>query len=203
MPRDAAAGAGGRAQTVEKSTGRGGRAHAEVPGGRQQTWAAVAGARPAGGHGGGGEEGGDAVLDPDGPTFGLGGAAASGVVHAGGDADLKPRVCKGEAAARSAAPRTVKMRNAGLHRQGQRTHASRNAHANTCRWRPTRTMCEKRFRNGHGDNAVGMGTTCHHRSVVDRHRSQHPDRGHKGVHQRLYTRTTTPRDRHGIRKDLH
>ena len=33
------------------------------------------------------------MSDPDGPTFGLRGAAASGVVHAGGsDADLKPRV---------------------------------------------------------------------------------------------------------------
>ena len=52
-------------------------------------------------------------------------------------------------------------------------------------------MCEKRFRNGHGDNAVGMGTTCHHRSVVDRHRSQHPDRGHKAVHQGLYAQTAT------------
>ena len=53
-------------------------------------------------------------------------------------------------------------------------------------------MCEKRFRNGHGDNVVGMGTTCHHRSVVDRHRSQHPDRGQKAVHQRLYAQTATP-----------
>jgi hypothetical protein len=48
------------------------------------------------------------------------------------------------------------------------------------------TMCEKRFRNGRGDNAVGMGTTYHHRSIVDRHRSQHPDRGHKAVQRRLY-----------------
>jgi hypothetical protein len=31
---------------------------------------------------------------------------------------------------------------------------------------------------------VGRGTTCHHRSVVDRHRGQHPDQGRKGVHQR-------------------
>ena len=53
-------------------------------------------------------------------------------------------------------------------------------------------MCEKRFRNGHGDNAVGMGTTCHHRSVVDRHRSQHPDQVRKGVHQALYAQTPTP-----------
>ena len=53
-------------------------------------------------------------------------------------------------------------------------------------------MCEKRFRNGHGDNAVGMGTTCHYRSVVDRHRSQHPDQVRKGVHQALYAQTPTP-----------
>ena len=53
-------------------------------------------------------------------------------------------------------------------------------------------MCEKRFRNGHGDNAVGMATTCHHRSDVDRHRSQHPDRGHKALHQGLYAQTATP-----------
>ena len=53
-------------------------------------------------------------------------------------------------------------------------------------------MCEKRFRNGHGDNAVGMGTTCHHRSVVDRHRSQHPDQVQKAVHQALYAQTPTP-----------
>ena len=53
-------------------------------------------------------------------------------------------------------------------------------------------MCEKRFRDGWGDNAVGRGTTCHHRSVVDRHRSQHPDRGQKAVHQALYAQTSPP-----------
>jgi hypothetical protein len=35
------------------------------------------------------------VLDPDGPTFGLRGAAACGFVHTGGDTNLKPRVRKG------------------------------------------------------------------------------------------------------------
>ena len=53
-------------------------------------------------------------------------------------------------------------------------------------------MCEKRFRNGHWDNAVGTGTTCHHRSVVDPHRSQPPDQVRKGVHQALYAQTPTP-----------
>ena len=53
-------------------------------------------------------------------------------------------------------------------------------------------MCEKRFRNGQRINAVGNATTCHHRSVVDRHRSQHPDQVRKGVHQALYAQTPTP-----------
>jgi hypothetical protein len=53
-------------------------------------------------------------------------------------------------------------------------------------------MCEKRFRNGQRNNAVGNGTTCHHRSVVDRHRSQHPDQVQKAVHQALYAQTPTP-----------
>ena len=53
-------------------------------------------------------------------------------------------------------------------------------------------MCEKRFRNGQRINAVGNATTCHHRSVVDRHRSQHPDRVHKDVHEGLYAQTPTP-----------
>ena len=53
-------------------------------------------------------------------------------------------------------------------------------------------MCEKRFRNGQRINALGSATTCHHRSVVDRHRSQHPDRGQKAVHQALYAQTPTP-----------
>ena len=53
-------------------------------------------------------------------------------------------------------------------------------------------MCEKRFRNGQRINVVGSATTCHHRSVVDRHRSQHPDRGQKAVHQGLYAQTPTP-----------
>jgi hypothetical protein len=39
---------------------------------------------------------------------------------------------------------------------------------------------------------VGMGTTCHHRSVVDRHRGQHPDQVRKGVHHALYAQTSTP-----------
>jgi hypothetical protein len=59
-------------------------------------------------------------------------------------------------------------------------------------------MCEKRFRNGHGDNVVGMATTCHHRSVVDRHRSQYPDQGRKAMHKQLHQEHL-----HGIRKDLH
>ena len=53
-------------------------------------------------------------------------------------------------------------------------------------------MCEKRFSNGQCDNVVGSATTCHHRSVVDRHRSQHPDQVRKGVHQALYAQTPTP-----------
>ena len=52
-------------------------------------------------------------------------------------------------------------------------------------------MCEKRFRNGQLDNVVGSGTTCHHHSVVDRHRSQHPDQVRKGVHQALYAQTSS------------
>ena len=54
-------------------------------------------------------------------------------------------------------------------------------------------MCEKRFSNGQRDNVVGSGTTCHHRSVVDRHRGQHPDQRHKDVHRGLYAQTSTPR----------
>ena len=53
---------------------------------------------------------------------------------------------------------------------------------------------EKRFRNGHGGHAVGMGPICHHRSVVDRHRGQHPDQVpvRKGEHQALLIAQTRP-----------
>jgi hypothetical protein len=64
-------------------------------------------------------------------------------------------------------------------------------------------MCEKRFRNGQGDNAVGRGTICRHRSVVDRHRGQPPDQVRKGVHQALSMHKHLHHDRpHGIREDL-
>ena len=53
-------------------------------------------------------------------------------------------------------------------------------------------MCEKRFRNGQCFHAVGSATTCHHRSVADRHRGEHPDQVRKGMHQALYAQTATP-----------
>ena len=62
-------------------------------------------------------------------------------------------------------------------------------------------MCEKRFSNGQRDNVVGNGTTCHHRSVVDRQRCWSPSAKactRRSVHKHLQQQRP-----HGIRKDLH